>query len=124
MFSAKTKVPHAIIFLYDTSIENIEIPDHVDNQLVSYNEKCLSIGTQTDIDGDVRIEILDSLEKPKANFFIAFSGSIYIPQKIISVCTSEEEGIIAFSTDSEKPKMKVWVNHEAFPDHIIVDLSK
>ncbi|AOT07694.1 hypothetical protein [Pseudoalteromonas luteoviolacea] len=117
-------VPNAIVFLYDSANQDIQIPEYIDNVLVAANEKCVSIGTQLDVDGDVTIKLSnqrDDLDKNSCER--VFDGVICTPGKKLAVSTSEDEAILQVDVKGDKAKVSVWVDDSSFPSLVLIEVQ-
>jgi hypothetical protein len=115
-------VPNAIIFLYDLTSENILIPEYIDNVLVTANEKCITIGTQACVDGDVTIRLsghVSELEKQSCEQ--VFAGNISTPGKKLAVSTSEDDAILQIDVKGEKTQVFAWVDDSDFPSLVLIE---
>lgn len=114
-------VPHAIIFIYDIENDDMEIPEYIDNELVSYNEGCISVGTQSEVDGEVEIALFSTINGSKVKSLIkVFDGSIVSPTKKVAVSTSEDEAILEIDIDSNKAAIDIWVDDAVFPSKMLI----
>lgn len=115
-------ISNAIIFLYDLASEDIQIPEYIDDVLVSANEKCVSIGTQTDVDGDVTIRLSNQIDaSDKKSCKQVFDGFVSTPGKKLAISTSEDEAILQTDVKEEKTQVFVWVDDSGFPSMVLVE---
>lgn len=115
-------VPNAIIFLYDLASKNIQVPEYIDNVLVAANEKCISIGTQAYVDGDVTIRLLNQIDdSDKQSCEQVFDGYISTPGKKLAVSTSEGNAILQLEVKGEKTQVSAWVDDSDFPSLVLIE---
>ena len=121
---ATLSVPNAIIFLYDLVSKDIQVPEYIDNVLVAANEKCISVGTQADVDvdGDVTIRLSSQIDDPDKNSCEqVFDGLISTPGKKLAVSTSEDDAILQVDVKGEKTQVFVWVDDSDFPGLVLIE---
>ena len=119
---ATLSVPNAIIFLYDLASKDIQVPEYIDNVLVAANEKCISVGTQADVDGDVTIRLSSQIDdSDKKSCEQVFDGLISTPGKKLAVSTSEDDAILQVDVKGEKTQVFVWVDDSDFPGLVLIE---
>ena len=115
-------VPNAIIFLYDLASKDIQIPEYIDNALTAANEKCISIGTQADVDGDVTIKLSSQIDdSDKEHCEQVFDGFVRTPGKKLAVSTSEDDAVLQVDVKEEKIQVFVWVDDSDFPSLVLIE---
>lgn len=115
-------VPNAIIFLYDLANKTIQVPDYIDNVLFAANEKCISIGTQACVDGDVTIRLFKQIDdSDKQSCEQVFDRYISTQGKKLAVSTSEENAILQIDVEGENTQVSVWVNDSDFPSLLLIE---
>ena len=119
---ATLSVPNAIIFLYDLASKDIQVPEYIDNVLVAANEKCISVGTQADVDGDVTIRLSSQIDdSDKKSCKQVFDGLISTPGKKLAVSTSADEAILQVDVKGEKTQVFIWVDDSDFPGLVLIE---
>lgn len=119
---ATLSVPNAIIFLYDLASKDIQIPEYIDNVLVAANQKCISIGTQADVDGDVTIRLSSQInDSDKKSCEQVFGGLISTPGKKLAVSISEDDAILQVNVKGGKTQVFVWVDDSDFPSLVLIE---
>lgn len=119
---ATLSIPNAIIFLYDLASKDIKIPEYIDNVLVTANQKCISIGTQADVDGDVTIRLSSQInDADKKSCEQVFGGLISTPGKKLAVSISEDEAILQVNVKGRKTQVFVWVDDSDFPSLVLIE---
>lgn len=114
--STTLNVPNSILFLWDIQNEKAEIPEYVDNQLISSNPNCISIGTLMELDGPTTISFLDS---PSGLASIrAFSGLLRAPSGEISISSSEADCLLSLRVAGVRPSIEIFVNDPSEPSLI------
>ncbi|MEJ2682413.1 MAG: hypothetical protein P8144_13345 [Gammaproteobacteria bacterium] len=115
-------VPNAIIFLYDLTSENIQVPEYIDNVLVAANESCISVGTQADVDGEVTLRLSNRIDdSDKEPCEKVFDGFVNTPGKKLVISTSEDDAILQVDVKGEKTQVFVWVDDTDFPSLVLVE---
>lgn len=61
-------IPYAIIFINDNDNDAVDIPEYNDN-VVSFNDSCISVGTIHEVDGDVDIELTKEVSNIPNDFY-------------------------------------------------------
>jgi hypothetical protein len=119
---ATLSIPNAIIFLYDLTSKDIQIPEYIDNVLVAANQKCISIGTQADVDGDVTIRLSSQInDADKKSCEQVFGGLISTPGKKLAVSISEDDAILQVNVKGGKTQVFVWVDDSDFPSLVLIE---
>lgn len=117
-------VPHAIVFVYDLSGNGIDVPEYVDDDLIASNETCISIGTKSDVDGEVTVDLIKKADHVlEKNYTKVFKGFINTLGKKVAVSTSEIEGILATNVDTIKTEVSIWVNDSELPSMIFIEVE-
>ncbi len=115
------EVPHAIIFLYDLSCENVVIPDYSQESIVAANDFCISVGTQAEIDGAVTICLSSYISYSTIEECIkVFQGVINTPSLNIALSTSEMDGILKLDVQSTKTQVSIWIDDPDFPATVLI----
>ncbi len=117
-------VPNAIIFLYDVTNNDVQIPEYIDDVLISFNETCISVGTQADVDGEVALKLSSQITMTdKSLYNKVFNGSIKTPGKTLSISTSEEEGFISIDVVGQQTKVSIWTDDLNYPSIVLVEAT-
>lgn len=119
--NAVLPIPNAIVFLHDLSARDVVIPEYIDDVLVSSNDSCVSIGTQAEVDGDVKISLSNVIDDvDKVGCKLVFDGAIETPTKEISLSTCESDCVLAITVTQETAQVLVWVDDERYPALILI----
>lgn len=112
-------IPNSIIFIYDVDGQVI-IPDYIDRELIAFNSSCISVGTQSEFDGDVLLHLEKNENKGIDKFIKKFSGMIDTPNKKIAISTSDTERVLECAVDNYKTLVTIWVDDNQFPSVVVV----
>jgi hypothetical protein len=86
-------VPHAIVFLFDPGVRDLEFPDIAPASPVSSNNACVSVNVRPAVDGEVQISIARSGEFDRCGA-VVFEGPLATPSGCVGVFTSGNEQIV------------------------------
>lgn len=112
---------HPIIFVFDFDNEDVEIPEYDESKVVSRNENCLSVRAISDVDGDVKIGLNESVpENMDVTMIEVFKGTIATPNRKLSVVNSQNEKLLETDVSTERTGVRVMVDDEKFPERIEV----
>jgi hypothetical protein len=110
--------PNSIIFVMDR--RNKDTPILTEGLIVA-NPSCVVIGTYPEPDGETTIILTDEATRDVgAPDSLAFTGSIRVPSRDLSVSTAYHDVLLSMPTSSEEVRLRVWVNHPECPDRIII----
>ena len=117
----KIPVPRGMLFLYDISGSNIEIPAYSEAEIIAFTKNAISIATISDLDGDTVILLTNMLNKIPAGSVEIYSGQIFLETGTIHVCLMGDESIAHISAEEGINSLKIFsVDNKQYPDSIIV----
>jgi hypothetical protein len=111
-----TNPPHSIVFISDRSV--CDIPETLAGNLVTYTRSCVVVGTLAFMDGSTRVS-LDRHHEPH-DLALVFDGLLETPSKVLSVSTSHDETLMELELETERTRVRIWVNDPREPDDIRV----
>ncbi|MGK3970049.1 hypothetical protein WMF38_31270 [Sorangium sp. So ce118] len=114
---------HPIIFVFDPSNENMEVPAYDPGRLVSFNDSCVSVRTIADVDGDVTATL--AVELPigtTAGSVEVFRGIIDTPGGIVALITSENKILLDMKVNRSRVPVRLLVDDETHPARILVEI--
>ena len=114
--SATLYVPNSILFLWDLQNKKAEIPQYEDNQLISSNPNCISIGTLMELDGPTTVSFLEVASGLAP--IRAFSGLLNAPSGEISISSSEADSLLCLRVAGVKANIEIFVNDPSEPSLI------
>ncbi|WP_437784547.1 hypothetical protein [Sorangium sp. So ce1097] len=115
--------PHPIIFFFDPSNENMEVPAYDPERVVSSNASCVSIRTISDVDGDVTATLDVSVPLgARVGGVEVFRGIIDTPGKIVALVTSENQVLIEMNVNCFRVPVRVLVDDEMHPARIWIEI--
>ena len=120
MREATLFVPHAIFFINDPGMRDIEIPEYVNDRLVAFTDSCISVGTQADVDGPVTVRLFDESRATEKATKKVFTGDIETPDRKVGVVSSEDVTILELPVQNEKTSVTIWVDDTTHPTKIFV----
>lgn len=117
-------IPNAIVFVFDLENKSVQVPAYTDGVLTAWNNSCVSVGTQSEVDGEVTVKLSGKLSGSERDLYeVAFSGVIETPSKKIAVVTSELEKILEMDVRTEKTEVIISVDDLSFPSVVLVEVS-
>lgn len=120
----KLLIPNAIVFLYDLTAPSIQIPEYKEDTIVSYNKSCISIGTQSDVDGEVTLKLSEKINiADKDHCEKIFNGEVDTSGKKLAISTSEVEGVLEISVKTSKTPITIWVDDTKFPSLVLIEVE-
>ncbi|WP_155798891.1 hypothetical protein [Sorangium cellulosum] len=115
--------PHPIIFFFDPSNENMEVPAYDPERVVSFNTSCVSIRTISDVDGDVTVTL--DVRGPlgtRVGGVEVFRGILDTPGKTVALVTSENQVLIEMNVNRFRVPVRVLVDDEMHPARIRIEI--
>jgi hypothetical protein len=113
--------PHAILFIFDPSNKNVEIPEYVDGELTAENHGCISVGTQPDVDGETTVTLGRHSEGVDlTGLSRVFEGRIETPGRKLAIVTSESQSILERDLGSTEAEVSIWVDDAKNPGRVTV----
>lgn len=113
--------PNAILFVFDPTSKDVEIPSCLDGELTASSSTCFSVGTQADIDGDTHIS-LDFGSVTPADLQRIFFGVINVPNGKVAVVTSQFERVLELNVPMGSMEVTIWADNLSSPGRIAVDV--
>ena len=113
-------VPRGMLFLYDHTGSEIEIPTYVEGETVASTKTAISIATISDVDGDATIflsETKDETLKPPVEIF---SGQLFLECGILHVCVMGDESIAQFPLNEGFVGVTIYGDKDIFPKSISI----
>lgn len=124
MTEATLYVPNAIIFIFDLSNKDVQVPVYEDDAVVLSNNTCISVATIADVDGEATIELSRKVpNSDRSRYENVFMGSIETPGLSISVVTSQLEEVLSVEADEQQTNISIWVDNPSYPSEILVVVS-
>jgi hypothetical protein len=118
-------VPHAIIFILDPNGKDIIIPEYDPISITSSNESCVSVGTRSDVDGEVTIQFGPSIPPPvKTICAQVFYGKVNTPTKQLAVITSNRDVIFCLGVKDLRTSISVGVNDLNNPSLVWIEVCR
>lgn len=90
MTAITAAIPNAIVFLLDPQRQPITVPPYVPGSVTASNASCISIGTASDVDGEVTLRLNDPSQPSDGETLLEiFDGSLETPSRRIALVTSQ-----------------------------------
>ncbi|WP_437896833.1 hypothetical protein [Sorangium sp. So ce124] len=114
---------HPIVFVFDPSNNDMNVPAYDPEQVVSANASCISIRTIADVDGDVALTLGADLP-PGATIggIEVFRGTVDTPGGGVALVTSENQVLLEMKNNRPGANVRVLVDDEMHPAEIWVEL--
>ena len=120
MAKSKVFVPHGMLFLYGRHAKGITLPEYEPSKIVKSTSNAISIAAQSDVDGEVEVELLPASQLRYDEKVEIFRGKIWIEGNCLSVCTMGDEEIMSILTPSGHIEVIITSNVSHFPDIISI----
>lgn len=115
------KSDHPIIFLFDDAHPNVRIPDFIPNELVAYNDHCVSVGTRYACDGPTRVRLSRSIPDPAEH--MVFSGVLRAPSGQLSLSTSNASQVLVADVGADQVSVRVYVDDRSEPARVDIEVT-
>ncbi len=119
--SARVYAPHLVLLIMDPDCG--EVPETMVGCLVSVTASCIAIGTISQPDEFVLVEILDEAQTCHAQLQRVGSWQVNIENKRLAVCSVLMEQLLVVDINSNCPEVELWANDASDPDHIAIVLK-
>ena len=120
MSSLITSIPNAILFVLDPNNEDVNVPSYIDGELIAATETCVSIGTQTEIDGETQVSLI--FDREEGDSILIFSGSIIVPTGTIAIVNSYFHRLLIENVQTKTVDINIYVNDSSYPSEVIVQV--
>jgi hypothetical protein len=118
-FEANIAPPNSIVFVMDA--KNEDTPVTMDTSLVVSTPSCIVVGTYPEPDGKTTIILTDD---PSGEIgpgdALAFTGSIRVAGRVLSVVTAYGDVILAMPVRNQDTHVRVWADDPECPSRIII----
>jgi hypothetical protein len=111
--------PNAILFLFDPTNRDAEVPQYVDGQLTAATASCISVGTQAEVDGETTV-CIDPSGKDCEHLSAAFVGTIETPNRKFAIVTATFQRLLEVNVLNEICNVEIWVDDLRSPSEILV----
>lgn len=111
-------VPNSVVLVMDQSAG--EIPDSMNGGIVSASPTCVAIGTASEVDEQVLLELTDTPPDPDTDLTQIHTSRISTPSREVAVCSIYDERLLSTDVPSDVSQIEVWVNHPTEPNRIVV----
>jgi hypothetical protein len=113
MASTSLAVPNALLLIWDETVG--EPPDADDGELW-FNDSCVAIGTQADVDGATVVSLeprADGRDSPPR-----FDGVLRTPSRKLSVSTVNDAVVLELRVSSERTRVRIWTDAPESPSRV------
>jgi hypothetical protein len=122
MMETTLSVPNAILFVFDPSNEDVEVPEYQANQLTAANPSSVSIGTRAYVDGDVTVRLGNTPSaSDRRRGGIVFEHSIETPGRKVAVFTAELQKLLEAKVSGHRTKLVIRVDDPTLPSLICIE---
>ena len=122
MLNAMLCPPNAILFVFDPTNKDVQIPPYINGELTASTASCVSIGTQADVDGDTAISLSLGGAAP-AGLQKVFCDVIVVPNGKVAVVTSQFQRVLELEISTGVVEVNIWVDELHNPSNIAVILE-
>ena len=113
--------PHPILFIYDPTNANAEIPEYSPNNLAFATKDGVYVGTRADVDGDVTVTLIRDIKTgeplPKHK---VFEGFIETPNRKVAVITSDLNAVLKVDVNDTVAKICIWADDLRNPGTLLI----
>lgn len=117
--SAKLAPANSIIFISDVKLG--EIPEITRGRRLWWTASCVVVGCLPFMDGETEVTLGD-VESLNPGIPPVFDGTIKTPHRSIMVSTVDGK-VMSIPTPTPVSRVRVWTNHPAEPDRIVVGVG-
>ena len=111
-------VPNSVLLVMDQV--NGVIPDAMSGGLIATTPSCIAVGTASESDGNVEIELTDESPEVDEQMRCVSESKLQTPNREVAVCSIHDDKLLAIHVNHDISVVQVWVNHMTEPDRIIV----
>jgi hypothetical protein len=119
-YSIRVNAPNSVLLLMDP--QSADIPETMAGGHVAATESCIAIGTISELDGSVLVEVLDERHGNRKELHKLGDWSIRVQNSRLAVCSIHLEELLSIRLQSTVAKLELWANDLVEPDHIVVVL--
>ncbi|MFM8580760.1 MAG: hypothetical protein ACKOFW_04565 [Planctomycetaceae bacterium] len=113
-----TSIPNSVLLIMDLVIG--VIPETLAEELVAVTPSCIAIGTVSESDGEVEIELTDETPIFDGSMQRVVETRLQTPSREVSVYSIHWDKLLTINVKHEIAGVQVWVNHLTEPDRIVV----
>ncbi|WP_153018979.1 hypothetical protein [Lysobacter capsici] len=112
--------PNSLIFIMDYLAG--DIPDAINDALVSSAASCIAVGTLAEFDGATTVTLASAMQDV-AHLTNVFNGVLDTPSRQLSICNVKIEVLLFLAGLTERTNVQVFANDLSEPDQILVVAS-
>jgi hypothetical protein len=117
MQAVTIRPPNSLLLVMDA--EHGEVPLEMRSSCISTTASCVAIGCLMEQDGPTLVELTTSA-KPDGDLIPVFDGVISTPRSRVGVCSVTRSVYLETLTRAPITRIRVFVNDEKEPDHIVI----
>lgn len=117
MLKTKIAPPNAILFIFDPTNKDVLVPSYIDGNLTSSTETCISVGTQSYVDGETEV-FLGLGEILPLNLVKIFSGQVQTLSGKIAVMTSQFQSVLELDVSRGNVQVTIGVDDVRNPGQV------
>ena len=121
MSSVTISPPNGILFVFDPTNKNVDVPSYVDGELTASTTTCISVGTQAPSDGETTVTLSVS-DDPVMGMQHVFSG-VLSTSGTLAVVTAELKKILELTVSKGNIGVSIWVDDLRNPSQIVINCS-
>lgn len=116
MPAVSIRPPNSLILVMDA--EHGEVPLEMGSSCFA-TASCVAIGCLMEQDGPTLVELTTSIARG-SGLALIFDGDISTPQSKVAVCSVTRSVYLQAHTDGALSRIRVFVNDDHEPDHVII----
>ncbi|WP_148059747.1 hypothetical protein [Pseudomonas protegens] len=122
MKSVVYEFPHPVLFIFDFTSDNLDIPEIDDSGACSSTATCIAVKVNCDTDGSVEVHLKKKLPRLISSTKIKiFDGAINTPNGNISVVTSELIKVTEISSEKKITSLKIFLDNITHPEKVWIE---
>lgn len=113
-------IPRGMLFLYDHSASEIEIPTYIEGKTVASSKTAISIATVSDVDDDTQITFTDSQDLKFNQSIELFAGQIFLENGALHLCIMGDDSIARLQMDKGSVNISIFGDKVLHPTSISI----
>lgn len=117
--STRLAPPNSLVLIEDPS--GGEIPDSMNQSLISATDSCIAVGCRAEDDGETEI-VLGNCNKVDTGEQPMFDGLLRTPTRKLVVRTVLGITLLEMPVSETQTRLRIWVNDPTEPDRIAIGI--
>lgn len=117
--SVRLAPPNSVVLIED--ICGGEVPDTMNQSLISITDSCIAVGCRAEDDGETQI-VLGDLSEVDAEKQLVFDGVLRTPSLRLVIRTVLGVTLLETPVSDAETRLRIWTNDLTEPDQIVIGL--